>query len=474
MELIQVLNPEEVAGFQKYLDTRFPSTGTSRKHLKNLFNLIEAERPEFSDDKLNIKYLYICVYGNEKHVKGKLDKAMTELAQHIRNYIIFQENQKSFNIFAQWLQWSIWLRAKGLEERYQKAVEKMEYLLLQSPVQDISYFQKRLLLEQEKHEQLGLANQKRGDVNLPSVLKFLDINYQLLRLEYLNRLQLQQKVTILQLDESVNPQFIHPEIPQTNLDEIPALYAKFTINKLLKHKIPPQQEVEEFTDWLKLHESDLGIDSCYRFWAYLRGMYTIILNTGKTEVLPKLHQIHRENLEKGYLFYQGKLSPSAYKNVTFIANAAKHHDWAMWFVETYKDQIIGENETMGFYKFNLASCYFEKKAFEKALDILPVTSSYSDYNISGKVLEIKLYYELNSELLPYKIDAFKMYVHRASKNLLSESKKELLLNFINILQQIYLSPKGGTTRAHQILSRIERKKAVAEKTWLREKVQDLL
>ncbi len=263
------------------------------------------------------------------------------------------------------------------------------------------------------------------------------------------------------------------QIPSQYLQENSILFAEASIFRLHRHRVPPAEEVQDFMRWLNAHEHEMGNESNYRFWAYLRGFCSLLLNAGNREMIPVLHQIHEDNLRKGYLFFEGKLSSSAYKNVTQVALVAHQRTWAFEFVEKYKDLVIGENESRDFYRANLANCYFETGEFEKALDVLPSASSYSDYHSAVRRLELKIYFEMESPLLPFKIDSFKMYVHRSGKNLYSEVKTDLLLNFVNILQQIVKSPKGDKVRSQQIIRRIEKKKAVAEKNWLIEKAKQL-
>lgn len=473
VETIQLLKPQEIADMHLWLESPLHNRGPHRAEIIKLFALLADLHPEFPPEHLTRERIYRLIFGDEVPVKGKLDKAMSELLQQIREFVVMQHNYMGEHRFEHWLNWTAWLRERGKGDRFKLAIAKAEKWQQDNPSSDSEFYHRQFLLEQEKHEWQNASNHKKGDVNLANVIRNLDISYHLNRLEFLNRLHLQQKVTVLELPAELDPRSIHYEIPNSYLAESPILYAEYTVFQLLKYKVPPEAEILALTHWLREHESQMTFEHLNRFWAYLRGLYTLAHNTGRTDIIPILHQIHQENLEKGYLFFEGKLSPSAYKNVTFIALLAEKSDWAIEFVEKYKDLVIGENETRDFYRFNLARCLFAQGKYEQALDSLPPSSSYSDYHSAARRLELQCYYEMDSNLLPFKMDSYRVYVYRATKNVLSEEKKEMLLNFANLLQQICQSPRGDKERAEQILRRIEKKKKVAEKSWLISKAKEI-
>ena len=86
---------------------------------------------------------------------------------------------------------------------------------------------------------------------------------------------------------------------------------------------------------------------------------------------------------------------------------------------------------------------------------------------------MKIYYELNSDLLPYKIDAFKMYLSRASQKVISSLTREQNTNFVNILFQISTTAKGDKARAQRLIQRIQDKQSIADREWLLEKAAQL-
>ncbi|MCC6459901.1 MAG: hypothetical protein IT260_05505, partial [Saprospiraceae bacterium] len=88
-------------------------------------------------------------------------------------------------------------------------------------------------------------------------------------------------------------------------------------------------------------------------------------------------------------------------------------------------------------------------------------------------LEIKIYYEQASELLPYKVDAFKMFISRASQKFLSAQLRQRNADFANLVYQLMQTAPADRKRAERLLLRIQEKKWVADRDWLLEKARAL-
>jgi hypothetical protein len=125
------------------------------------------------------------------------------------------------------------------------------------------------------------------------------------------------------------------------------------------------------------------------------------------------------------------------------------------------------------YRINRALYLFALQEFEQALEVLPEKVDEVVYHLMARRLEIKIYYETQSELLQYKLDAFKMYVSRASKKFLSDNLRKRNADFVNLLYQIMQSPPGDPARFERLLQRVETKKWAADRDWLLEKVREL-
>ncbi len=224
---------------------------------------------------------------------------------------------------------------------------------------------------------------------------------------------------------------------------------------------------------LHSHQEVLSFQTLAQFNAYLRNSCTLLINSGHLEFIHILHEIHKDNLSRGYLFINGEISPNAYMNLVQTALRAKAIAWAKDFSEEYRLKIIGGDEGQFFYNFNLVHCLFTESKFDEALVQLPDIPSGSQLHHMVRRLELKIYYELDSDLLLYKIDAFRKYIERTAPKTISANLRELDINFLNILLQLTQSPAKDKARSAKLIKRIEEKKLLADRAWLMEKAREL-
>jgi hypothetical protein len=173
------------------------------------------------------------------------------------------------------------------------------------------------------------------------------------------------------------------------------------------------------------------------------------------------------------MHYEGKINRSKYWIVSHTSMKVADFAWAFEFIEKYKYEIRDENETQDIYRLNIANYMFRTGRFLECLDNIPPTSPFVDYLLHGKRLELKTLYELNSELLSYKLDAFKMFLSRTSQKLLSESQRQIHTDFANLVHQLVNSRPGDQKRSELLQKRIQEKKQSAEWRWLLEKAKAL-
>jgi hypothetical protein len=89
-----------------------------------------------------------------------------------------------------------------------------------------------------------------------------------------------------------------------------------------------------------------------------------------------------------------------------------------------------------------------------------------DVSLICRRLEMKCFYEIQSNLLDYKIDAFRMFLSRTGKELLPAIRKNRNGNFANLLARILTTPKGDKKRVQKLLKSVEDEKGLVEREWL--------
>ncbi len=344
-----------------------------------------------------------------------------------------------------------------------------------SPWKNIQFYQQQFLLEFAEHEEASLYNQKKGDLNIPSTLFALEMHYHLNRLALISRFLLQQKITNLNVPPSIQTLLEVGGLEEKHLNSSPFAIVTNKIFLLLQKNHPDPDDVKALFDLLLFHEKNLDADSLREFYTYLRNICILVLNSNPedNEINATLLELYKDNLDRGFLHNEGTIHPSRYLGIFECAMRAKNHDWALWFIQKYKNEILGENESNDIYRSIFAKYLFAIGQYDQCLATIPASSPFVDYMVSGKRLELKAYYELQSDLLPYKLDAFKMFISRTSQKLLSEALIKTNSEFANLLHQLVNSIPGDNKRADLLIARIEKKKQALEWRWLLDKAHAL-
>lgn len=470
--LIQVLNTLH-AGEQEELIEFAGSGYFNRGHFHqetlSLLGLILSNAGNQQLASWSKETLYQYLFPGQPFIKGKLEKIMSELNKMVRTFLLWKEYARLENEFEQQFDWARVMRRRNLTQRYQQALNKVSKLQEDIPYRESEFYYQQFLLEYEIHDWQSLFNRKKGDLNIPNTIQNLEIYYYLNRLELLNRFLLQSKVTYLEIPETLAFALEETRIPVRYLQESCVLLITYEIHLVLKNPKPLPEEFDKLSNLLLRHEAEISSGLLQQFYTYLRNLCVYLIHTGSFEMRPVLHRLQQDNLKRGYLYYNGLITASAFLSVTTIGLKVKNFEWIRKFIEDHKNKIIGDNESRDFYRLGLAYYYFETGQFEKALDQVPPTSPDTDFLLKSRRLELMIYFESDSDLLPYKIDAFKMFISRASNKLIPAQTREFNTNFINLLAQIASSVPGDKKRSERLLQRIRLKQPVSEREWLLEK-----
>lgn len=473
LELVETFQPEELEEFALFLKSPYHNRGFNAENLQHLYALVWKAKKQNTLHELGKDELFEQLYPGSPKVAGKLDKLMTELRKLLQSYLEIKNFENPENEGKRLLYLLRDFRKRGLEDRYNQTLEKARKLSIADGRETLENFHFKLLIDLEVHEWESTYNKARGDLFIPAVIDSLDQYYFVERTNMLNLLMLQQKLTLLP-DDSLKVLEADWRLTEPDLQKSGFLAVSWKIQELLRMTEPEVRQFEELLAMLKKHEGVIGYWHLSGFYAHLRNICTFLIDNGHYELRATYFQIILDNLERGYFYFNEKIPSNAMLNITQTALFVQELDWANQFVETHKDRIIDENETQDFYRMNKALCLFAERKFEASLEMMPYGSTYSFYNLMAKRLELKCYYELDSELLPYKIDAFKMFISRAGNKILSEKLHELFTNFINFLRQLSMIPRfGDKVKSDKLVQRINEKKLVAERTWLLEKAREL-
>lgn len=474
IELFKTLNIKEVKEFSLFLDSPYFDRGKYRKEVKIMFEILAKHAStgwETAD--LRKEKIYKKVFPSATFVEGRLEKVMVEFSKSLRNFLLVQRYLGEENQSNAQADFAIILENRQLLQRAKQVAWLLLDELKKYKVKNINYYDLIKKISYICYTIETSKNTWREDLNIGQTLRYLDLHYSSTRLRLLNHFLL--VAGMAQVDAGIN---IDKEINVNKYlevieEESPSIYIN---KKIFEFQTQSQQSSDTLKPLVSLvhkHEDKLDIEDIQIFFAIIRSFYTKLIKYGQNGLNRDLYQILRDNLSKGYFYYNNQISSGSFFNIIHCALKEGDIEWAYQFIISHKNRILGDNDTHDYYHFNLANYFFFTGEYQKSLDNIPSFLSNLGYYLMSRGLEILNYYELNSDLLYPKLDAFKMYVHRSRKTLLSGEFYEQNNNFINLLYQIIKSHPGDTTRKEVLLKRIEEKKQIVYKDWLIAKVKEL-
>lgn len=467
LEIIRVLDAETRLEIGLFLDSSLFNGGSNAVELRKLYQVVLQAAPDFKEELLQKESVYPKVFTDKSVVTGKLEKLMMELNKLLRQYLLIKRYGAEKNEPQTQLDWVAWLREQGLNNRSEVVFAKMKKLKRSEKSESLEQYWMELKLLEEEHEQQSIPNQENRDRALPQLIESLDLYYQNYKIELLNRYLLQQKWIPLP-DLDTQPKGV------AYYKEASLLYdIKDQIGALLQNELPDTAAFQHLLQLLKEQEAHIPFSTQAHLYTYLRNFCTLLINAGHITYVNLLHQINQDNLAQGLFFINKELDANSYINIVQIAIRAKDIHWAKSFTETYKNRIIGGDKDRFFYKSNLAHCLFAEGEWEDALAQMPEPTSHSNYHGMIRLLELKAYYELRSDLLSYKLYAFRKYFERTAVKSVPANARSMYIEFFNILLQISQSPLKDKARAQRLIERIQKKKLLADRAWLLEKAMEL-
>ncbi len=471
VETLKLLAAEDLDEFMLFLKSEFNNRSKLRVEILRLFGYLQPLYPHFDTTMTHKEVLYRIAFPNTPVYAGKIEKLIGELYKLLKDFLLWKYYQSQEGEFNRTLDWVKVMRTLKDSVNYEASLTQVEKTFFEKKAQSPTLYFQKFLLEYERYEWMSQINRGRDDLNINKALTSLYTFYEIYKLEFLNQLYLQQKITQFDVSEII-VNYIDTDV-ESGIDKNTIVIAGISgkICKLLKKEQPTQADFEYLMDDLRKQEQLIDPATLKSYFAHLRNICTILMNGGHNELQTVQFHLYKDNLSRGYLYFEGKLHITSLINITRVAIVSGEVDWALDCVESHKDKLFGDVDTHEYYLVNKANCLFEKKEFELALDYLPNSSANIVYHLIARRLELMCYYEINSELLFSKMEAFKVYIWRVSEKLLSDIVRDSNKNFINLLIQLVSIPKNDLKKRERLEKRILEKKLVAETRWLLEKAR---
>ncbi len=470
VEVLGWLSPGELVEAAAFIKSEFHNKDKHRAELLRLFDYMKRYHPDFPETEIDKKKVYQFVFPNESKVASKLEKLSSKLYTLIKSYILWKRYQQPKHDFFRAMEWAQFLASVNASGKFETALEKIENDFLENVPLSITIIERRFQYESVRQVWLALMNKGREDINLNRSVQSLGMLFETYRLEYQNQFLFQSGFSNINLSNETKLIF-DTKIQIDHYQDNPLLRILNIINQISFQPVPPIDLVRRLHEEIEGSNQLLEVEELKNLYTYLRNLYSNLINYGHEQFYQTLFNLLKDNLEKGYLYKNDSLHTSTLANITKMAIRSGQVDWAITCIEQHKHCMVGDIDTDDYYRISMAACFFEKKEFDKVLDILAPSSPNIQYHLWARRLEIMCYYELQSELLPYKLEAFKIYIWRASDKFLSQPMIEGNKTFVNTLLQLLSIPLQDAKKRKLLYEKVRKKQRVPESKWLLGKLE---
>lgn len=475
LDLFSSLKKEEVIDFQRFIQSPFFNKGLQHAEMEALLlYLIDLKKGGDKPGELEFdrEKAFAKVFPDQNFVEKKIEKVLSALHGALKNFVSYNAYcQPAYHIDRQIRQLEF-LRERGLHNRYKNLSATLEEEILRVEVESLPFLKKTHEFKYEKYLYDFQYNIKNSSTPFFELIESLEVSYWANKLEILNQYLTISYFSSVELPDDVRSVIESSDFPIKLIEKHPLLHITYGIFMLLRNQDTSVSDVKHLQNLSREYENVVERDKLKQVLTYLRNVCVLGTLKRRNEFFPLLFQLSKEHYERGYLYHDGKITSSALISISQTALINREFEWCKHFIDEQKDKILNDTPEQDYYHLALANFYTHKGDFDQALSLVPATMPTPDIHLLAKRIELKCYYETKSPLLDAKIDAFRMFLSRISKNTISDQLHQSNSNFLNILNQIHMSIPGDKKRNQKILERIEEKSYLFEREWLIKKVNE--
>lgn len=459
------MSPKEYKRFEQYIISPFFS---SNKRAVELFGLLKQHYPEFPADKIAKEALYKKLFPGEPYDDKKMRYAASDLFKLLEDYLTYLEFEDQTTRKKHLLLKS--LDRRGLDTPFLRNVEQAKQSLEKRTYRDVNYFYNRILIEEDLYEFNDSRKSKRVDQNIGDLLESIDVHFLYRKLKYSCYILNLKNILSVEYDLSFLEAIV--SYLRTNPPNTPAL--RIYLKSLLTLQDGDDtSHYYELTELLRTHIDDFSREEMRDMYGFAQNYCIKRINMGEDQFLEELLEIYKLLLAKGILLDNGVLSQFSFKNISTVALRLGTYDWVETFTRDYKSMLRPEVREM-VTRYNYARIHFYRKEYRAALrQLLGVDARDVYYSLGTKSLLLKIYYEMDDiEPLLSLITSTRTWLKRNKS--ISDYQRTIYINLLDFLKQLVKVKLGGDKPIADISAEIDAVKKIADLTWLKSKVDELV
>lgn len=197
------------------------------------------------------------------------------------------------------------------------------------------------------------------------------------------------------------------------------------------------------------------------------------MNSGKSEFLEETLNLYDIAIGNSIILTNGELSPITFRNYILLCLRSTQYDKAEEFIQN-NAKLLNDKLRENALNFNMARIAFYKKEWDNSIQFLSRVD-YEDflYDFNSRALSLAVYYELKEyDVLESQIESFTAFLAR--KKNISDNKTIVFKNFNRFLKKMITTNANEKEKLQNIRAQVKEEKAVINKAWLIEKIDELL
>lgn len=466
VEALRALTPKQLRRLDDFIASPFFN---KNQEVYKLFKAVRKFEPSFTHNDLQKERIYKIAFPQEKYDEKKLGYLMSDIQRLVDKFLAY------CNLLEDPIRHEYYLLNSylGLElyKHFSKTMKDAQQLQNGNHYRDANFFYNEFLLQSLNNMYFDKQRKHMYDESLQRAIDNLDLYYLAQKLKYSCELFNRKNIVAADyklrlLDE------ILLYLKDKDFEEAPAVAIYYQILMTLTDS-DNHKHFKRLKALLKKHGAKFPPLEARDMYQYAQNYCIRCVNSGKQEYLAELFQLYQTTLDTRIAFDGKYISPWTYKNVVGVALRIQEYGWVEKFIHEYKEHLAPDMRENAF-AFNLASFYFNKGDFDRALELLR-NVEFTDiiYSLDSKAMLLRIYYELQEvEPLLSLLDAFQVYLRR--NKLISDSQKVIYQNLIHFVKEATRIPKGDREAALRLKEKITKTKQVAYLQWLLRKVEELM
>jgi len=465
--LLRTLSKEEIRRFGKFLE------GTAeRKVLDRMafFDYLEKYHPEFSEKKVKREVVAQKLFPKNDNRLKKVENLMHKMVLVLEDFMVYEElkmqqTQRDFLLLESY-------KRRKLDKFFFKKIDKIEQEWELKKPEGIEQLHNEYLIKKIcfEHPNYHNISNEASIITQDNLIHQIDKYYFVVKLyrtlcaytnsHFVNNSNenTEQKQLFIREILSLSRQADYHNISQIKL--LGNLYAAYTTGNFEYYN----DIVEEFIFSLNLYNEyeKMGIlalltNICYEMHRREGG-----------EAINKLFKLNQLAVEHKLILANGYITNTDFRNIVYIACAARELDWAEEFVANYS-RFLHPN-----FSNDVVLCEsiidFNRGNYNKALNKL-ITAKFQDvfYSAQARTIMLQCYYELNSELFHSTADSFKGFLNRNTT--LSASVKKAFSNFIRFVKKLEKAKHEFRPDIEHLATEIAKTSEVVNRSWLVSKLE---